>query len=316
MGLSLMQIFNEYIMPAAYEELAQKVEKFNAASNGAIVLTGEGFEGSFYERSFYTSLSSAMRRVNRFGTNNPVASIALAQDKDNFVKVAGGFGPVELEPSQLTWLLKDPAEATVVVSGQFADLLLQDQLNAAIAAAVAAIGNQAGATLDVSATDGISYSGLNSAHAKFGDASQSLAVEIMTGVTYHKLIGQNIANSVDLFTAPNVTVVNILGKPIIVTDAPALLNGTKESILSLSAGGVTIADSGDLITNIETTNGYDRIITTLQSDYTFGLNVKGYRWNGSASPLNAALGTGTNWDLVAQSIKNSAGVILVGDATK
>ncbi|WP_282104471.1 major capsid protein, partial [Pseudomonas juntendi] len=34
------------------------------------------------------------------------------------------------------------------------------------------------------------------------------------------------------------------------------------------------------------------------------------------SPTNSELSTGTNWDLVANSIKGSAGVMTIGDATK
>ena len=45
MALSQMQVFNEYIMPATIETLGQMVEKFNAASGGAITLTTEGFTG-------------------------------------------------------------------------------------------------------------------------------------------------------------------------------------------------------------------------------------------------------------------------------
>ena len=49
MSLTQMQVFNEYIMPATIETLAVMVEKFNAASNGAIRLTTEGFDGDFYQ---------------------------------------------------------------------------------------------------------------------------------------------------------------------------------------------------------------------------------------------------------------------------
>ena len=38
--------------------------------------------------------------------------------------------------------------------------------------------------------------------------------------------------------------------------------------------------------------------------------------NGGKSPTDAKLATGTNWDKVASSDKNTAGVLLVGDAEK
>ena len=51
MSLSQMQVFNEYIMPATIETLAQMVNKFNQASNGAIRLTTKGFDGDFLQES-------------------------------------------------------------------------------------------------------------------------------------------------------------------------------------------------------------------------------------------------------------------------
>lgn len=40
-----------------------------------------------------------------------------------------------------------------------------------------------------------------------------------------------------------------------------------------------VHDGGDIITNIETSNGKERIETTMQVDYTFGLGLKGYTWD-------------------------------------
>ena len=186
----------------------------------------------------------------------------------------------------------------------------------------AAITNVAGVTNDVSATAGVSYAALNSAHAKFGDRSGDIAADIMTGSVYHKLIGQNLANGTQLFQAGNVTVVDILGKAVVVTDAPALyVTGApnKEYVLGLVEGAAIVHDAGDVISNIETKNGQTRIETTMQVDYSFGLGLKGYTWdeaNGGKSPSNAALGTGTNWDKVATDIKHTAGVVLIGDAAK
>jgi len=85
------------------------------------------------------------------------------------------------------------------------------------------------------------------------------------------------------------------------------------------AGAATVSDGGDLITNIETSNGKERIETTFQADYTFGLGLKGYTWDeatGGKSPTDAELATGTNWDKVATDIKHTAGVIAIGDASK
>lgn len=320
MSLSQMQVFNQYIMPATIETLAQMVDKFNAASRGAIRLTTTGFDGDFLQESFFASIHSAQRRVDRYAAQSSAAATDLTQLKMSGVKVAGGFGPIRFEPSQLTWLNKPTTEGIEVASRNFAEALLKDQLNSAIAALVAAISNQASATNDVSGSAGLSYAAMNNAHAKFGDHSGNIVASIMRGVDYHKLIGLNIANASQLFAASNVQVVDILGKAMVVTDAPALYTaGTpnKNKVLSLVEGAATVYDGADVISNIQTSNGQARIETTMQVDYSFGLSLKGYTWdetNGGKSPTDAELATGSNWDKIATDIKHTSGVITIANA--
>ncbi|MBD9443096.1 major capsid protein [Pseudomonas sp. PDM04] len=322
MSLSQMQVFNQYIMPATLETLDQMTAAFNAASNGAIIISAEGFTGDFLQESFFQTLGAAQRRVDRYAANGAAPITDLTELKNSSVKIAGGFGPVRYEPSQMTWLERPTTQGVEVASRAFAEILLKDELNTAIAALVAAITAQSAAVNDVSATAGITQAGLNNAHAKFGDASQSLVAQVMQGTTWHKLVGQAIANSTNLFVAGNVRVVDILGKISVVTDAPALMQaGTpnKEIILSLVSGAALVHDNRDQISNVSTTNGKERIETTVQTDYTFGLGLKGYTWDtttGGKSPTDAELATGTNWDKTATSIKHTAGVALIGDASK
>jgi hypothetical protein len=325
MSLTQMKVFNEYIMPATIETLAQMVDKFNEASNGSIRLTTGGFDGDFLQESFFAAIHTAQRRVDRYATNSAASATDLSQLQHNSVKVAGGFGPIRFEPSQLTWLNKPTAEGIEVASRNFAEAMLSDQLNTAIAALVAAISNQSAAKFDaltLSPDQGVSQINLNRSHALFGDRSAALVAQIMTGSVAHKIIGQNLTNTQELFQAGNVTVLDILGKAVVVTDAPALYESVspgadKEKVLSLVEGAATVFDGADVISNIETTNGLQRIVTTMQVDYTFGLGLKGYAWdttNGGKSPTDAELATGSNWDKVATSIKDTAGVILIGSA--
>ncbi len=321
MSLSQMQVFNEYVMPATIETLGQMVDKFNAASAGLVRLTTAGIDGDFLQESFFAAIHSAQRRVDRYAAQGAAAATDLTQLKISGVKIAGGFGPIRFEPSQLTWLNKPTTEGIEVASRNFAEALLRDQLNTAIAALVAAISNQAAATNDITAgTNAIlTYQALNNAHAKFGDRSMDIVANVMTGSMYHKLIGLNLANAQQLFLATGVQVIDILGKVAIVTDAPALATAGApgvDRVLGLVTGAATVYDGGDVISNIETSNGQTRIETTMQVDYSFGLALKGYSWdeaNGGKSPTDAELATGTNWDKVATDIKHTAGVIAIGD---
>jgi hypothetical protein len=318
MALSNMAVFNRTIQGATAETLAQMVDKFNAASRGAIVLTAQGFEGDYRYESFWQSLHAAQRRVDRYNTNGTPSATSMAQLQSIGVKVAGGFGPIAWEPGQLSWVEKSPAEAVEVISRNLAEAIMKDQLNTAISALVAAIEAQAGAKWDTG-TGPLTYADLNLAHAKFGDSSSLIVCDVMDGVAYHALIGQNLANTPTLFDFNGVTVVEILGKSVVVTDAPALREtgtGADQKALGLVAGAATVYDGSDIITNVQTTNGKHRIETTFQADYSFGLALKGYAWDtstGGKAPTDAELATAGNWDKVATDIKHTAGVIALAN---
>ncbi len=319
MALSDMKVFNQYVREATIESLAQMVEKFNGASAGAIQLSTQGFDGDYMMRSSFSSLHAAQRRVDRYATNTSASATALAQIQHNTVKIAGGFGPVAWEPAQLRWVGDNPAAAVEVISRNMAEAIMKDMLNTAIAAAVAAIENLGATVIFDTGTGPVTYADINTAHSRFGDMSQLLVCDVMDGTTYHALIGLNLANASTLFNAGNVTVVNLLGKTTIVTDAPALREtgtGANQKVLSLVSGGVVVHDAGDLVTNIETSNGAQRITTTMQADYTFGLGLKGYAWDttsGGKSPTDAEIATGSNWDKIATSVKHTAGVLTLAN---
>lgn len=317
MSLDKMKVFNEQVQTATIETVAQLVDKFNEASAGAITLTSQGFAGDYRFENFWKGLHGARRRVDRYAVNSDASPTNLEQLQSIGVKVAGGFGPILWEPAQLTWVEKSPAEAAEVISRNLAEAIVQDQLNSAIAAAAAAI--EAGTTNTVfdAGSSTLSYRHINRAHALFGDASQMLIADVMDGIAFHDLIDYNLANDNTLFQAGNVRIVDILGRRVVVTDAPALREAPSTTtndakILSLVAGGVTVYDGSDLITNIETSNGKHRIETTFQADYTFGLALKGYAWDtttGGKSPTDTDLTTGGNWGKVVTSYKHTAGVM-------
>ncbi len=319
MALANMKVFNDNLRAVTIETLAQMVEKFNAASRGSIRLSTDGFGGDFLMESSFASLHSAQRRVDRYATNAAAGSTPLAQLQHNSVKVAGGFGPILWEPGQLTWVQQNPALAIEVISRNMSEAIMRDMLNTAIAALVAAIEAQGSATVADGGTGPVTYADINNAHAKFGDHSGLIVANVMDGATYHGIIGQNLANAAQLFQAQGVTVVDILGRAIVVTDAPALRetgSGADAKVLGLVTDAAVVHDASDLVTNIETSNGKERIETTMQGDYTFGLGLKGYAWDtasGGKSPTDAELATGSNWDKIATSIKHTAGVLALAD---
>jgi hypothetical protein len=314
-----MQVFDQYIMPATIETLAEMVNKFNEASGGAIRMTTEGFTGDFLQESFWAAIHSAQRRVDRYGSNGDVAATDLSQLQHNSVKVAGGFGPIRFEPSQMTWLQKPTAEGIEVISRNFAEAMLKDMLFSTIAALVAAIEAQGTAAVHDAGAAALNYSAMNSAHAKFGDHSNQIITNIMDGIQFHALIDDNLTNDQRLFESTGIQVVDILGKLVVVTDAPALRETGADAdvkVLGLVSNAAVVHDASDVISNVQTVNGKERIETTFQADYSYGLGIKGYAWDqtaGGRSPDDTALATGSNWDKVATSIKHTAGVLALAD---
>ena len=315
-----MQVYDTEIRTTTIELLGQKLEAFNAASGGTIVLNTNAWAGNYTKESFFQTLAGAQRRVDRNAAISSQASTNLTEGEFVGVKVAGGFGPILFEPSQMTWVMESPETAIMVIAEGFADALLADQLNTAVGAAVAAVENIAALVNDVSATAGLSQQALNAGHFKFGDMNGMLVADIMHSSGNESLIDKALANGERLFESSNVQVISILGKLIVVSDIPTLyVAGTpnKTKVLSLTSGGIIVDNAGDIITNMETTNGSTRIETTWQADYTFGLKLKGYAWdvaNGGASPDDAALFTGTNWDIAVTDNKHSMGTLTIADA--
>lgn len=320
MALQNMQVYNDEIIGNTIELLGQKTDVFNQASGGTIVLSTAGWEGNYSKESFFAQLAGAQRRVDRYAANGAQAATDLSQSEMVGVKVAGGFGPVLFEPSQLTWLQRNPGEAITAISTGFADALLADQLNTAVGSAVAAVENVAALVNDVSGTGAITQNAINGSHAKFGDMSSMLRADVMTGSVYHRLVDQAITNGNELFQSSNVLVVDILGKVVVVSDIPALLEAgapNKDKVLSVTTGGIIVDNTSDIVSNLDTTNGKERIETTWQSDYTFGLKLKGYSWdvaNGGASPVDSELFTGSNWDKNVTENKHTLGTLAIGSA--
>lgn len=315
MALSDMQVFEEYAYGAATETIAQKVDLFNAASRGAITLVAASNEGDYSSQTFWKEIAGLTRRRDAYGSGS-VSSVALEQEAMTSVKIAGGTPPITFQPQQLSWIQKNPEEAGVVIGEQLGIGMTQDYINSAIRAGQAAIGNQSALVEDDTAGT-ISRSGLVAASSKFGDRSGDIAVWVTHSKTMHDLYAENVTNTNRLFDIGTISVMEDgFGRLMIMTDSPSLITtGTPDTYhtLGLVAGAVSIEDNGDLFSNIETTNGEENILRTMQSEYTFNAKVKGYSWdkaNGGASPTDAEIGTGTNWDLVVSDTKNTAGVML------
>ena len=317
MALSDMKVFNDFMYTTVTETLDQQIDLFNAASNGAIVLRSARNVGDYMDEAFYKAFSTQARRRDAYGSG-AVAAQDLSQEAHTSVKIAGANGPFAFNPSQFTWIQRNPEEAAVAIGEQVAQAILQDYLNTGIGAARAAIVNN-GLAYDGTAGT-LTLNSLNKGAALFGDKSGDIQVWVAHSKAYHDLIDAGLTNANRLFQFGDVQIIqDQAGRPILVSDIPALLisgSPNEYQTLGLSTGGVIVEDNGDFFANAETTNGDENIARTWQSEYTYNLKLKGFSWdkvNGGVSPDDTDLFTGTNWDKVASFDKDTAGVAVRTD---
>ena len=195
----------------------------------------------------------------------------------------------------------------------------RDMLNAAITALVAAFEN-VGATVVHDGTAGtITLAKLNSGATLFGDRSQAIAAWVMHSTQYHALVAAGLTNTERLFTFENVSIMqDAMGRPFIVTDSPSLVETDgvgagidKYSVLGLVPNGAVVEMNDDFSASVIDVHGSENLKRSYQAEWSFNLGLKGYTWdmtNGGKSPNDSALGTGTNWDKTASSVKDTAGV--------
>lgn len=307
-----LQVFNKQTYTVMTETAAQDIEKFNAASGGAVVLSAKPFEGDFDIRSQFKAIGGLVRRRNAYGSGT-VASVRLQEMLNVAVKVAAGTAPVEFERQQYEWTLREPELAAVTIGEQLAKARLADMLNAGLTAAATAIGSNTETVLDES-TAAPTFGILNNGAAKMGDRSGSLKAWVLHSTVMHNLFANALANTERLFAYDGVNVVrDPFGRVFVVTDSPALVNSGVYNTLGLVENAVVVNDNNDFNAVMENRTGEENVRTIYQAEWSFGVGVKGYAWDmaaGGKSPTDTAIATPTNWKKTATSSKDTAGVLV------
>ena len=317
MALSDLAVFSEYTYESMTEVLSQQVELFNAASQGGIILRSNPIQGDFSDAAYWGLIDGLVRRRNAYGSG-AVTPKTLEHLIDTMVKVAAGTPPVNMPPSQFRWIQRNPEEGGAVYGQQLAKATMADMLNTGLMAYVAALTGEADVFEDISAAD-TSFSSLLTGAAQFGDRSNDLRAWFMHSKSMFEIFGVALANTEGLFTFGNVAVrQDGFGRAFVVSDSPSLINVTpdpdKYYIAGLTGGGIIVETNDDFDMNMETTNGDENIQRSVQSEWSYNLGIKGYAWDktsGGKSPNDAALATANNWDRVATSHKDTAGVLLL-----
>lgn len=307
-------IYDEQFWGGTTETLQQNASGFNAASNGALALVPRRIKGDFERESFV----QAMNLVNRRDTGSvaAVADNGLSQDEYIGVKVNRRIGPVAQTLDSWRKLDEDPRAMSFLLGRQTGQAIAEDYINTALTSLVAATAAQASMVVTKAAT--IAHSDLVSGLATMGDQSSRIVAWVMHSKVYFDLVDQAMAD--DLFDVGAIVVKQgttpTLGRPVIVTDSPALItSGTPDTYhtLALVRGAGEVAESENREIIGQQITGTENILFRVQGEYAFNVKLKGYKWDvsgGGANPTDAALGTGSNWDKVATSDKSLAGAII------
>lgn len=316
MALSDLQVFQEYSYSTMTEVLSYNVNLFNEATRGGIILQSASHQGDYSDQAIWAKISGLVRRRNAYGSG-AVTEKVLTQLLETSVKVAAGTPPVRIDPGMLKWIQRSPEEAGATIGKQLAGDTLADMLGTALLAYRVATVN-VGATLYSDQGAGTAtLAKLNTGRSLLGDRANDMACWVVHSKILFDIYGTALTNSNFLFNFGNVKVVNDgFGNPLVVTDAGALLVAGSPNYYyacGVMPGGMLVDQNDDFTDNVQAINGDENIKKTYQAEWSYNVALKGYQWdktNGGKSPNDTALGTGTNWDKYATSIKDCAGIVI------
>jgi hypothetical protein len=322
MATSLASDFklSDPVMQTGYvETLAQATDAFNGASAGTIIMEAPEQKAGHYERdAFFAALTNGAVSRRDITSVADATAVKLAQTEIARVKLNRKVGPIETTIDALRKIGSTVDVISYVIGQQVAKGQLVEGLNSALASLTAAI-STVGATALYDGTAGtITHTALATMNALFGDRSNDIACYVMHSKVYHDLIKQAISDKVTEVAGITIRegTVATMGRPVIVTDSASLiidLTTDQYVTLGLTRGAVSLQMTEPMQLVNQLITGQEQLIQRFQGEYAMNMGLKGFTWdvtNGGANPDATALGTGSNWDKVAASLKDIAGVAM------
>jgi hypothetical protein len=317
------KVYDPRTQVAYREKIAQQIELFNAASRGCIKLSTVTKPADFDFKAFWRRTSAS---VTRRDTTSVAAVTPQAINQDEFVgvKLNRKIGPYSATMDTFRKLgMGNGGESDMAMAiGEFvAEETAKEKVDTALLAISAALGvvNTGALKLDISALTGgaqyISGDVLNTAMFKRGDAYKDVVCWVTHSSAYQKLRSGQLTSTVtgvaDILLDGGDALT--LGRPVIVTDSPSLVSGANFITLGLTADAVEVEDTETEIILTDTILGNENIMTLMQGEYAYNMNLLGMAWDtaAGANPSSAAIGTGANWIKRVQSDKSLGGVYIL-----
>jgi hypothetical protein len=312
-------VYESQFKSAVTETIQQMTDAFNAGSNGAIMLRSETLQGHYDASSFFQTDGSLVNRQDI----TSVASLTpdqIVQSENRSVKLhRQSFGRLHDKAAKISGLAFD--DIVGAFGQQVAAEMVADKLNYGILAARVALGAQSAVVNDDTAATvkTISIASLMDTLRLFGDQTSRIAAWVMHSDLYFDLGLASLDDDVTNIADGIVRRVDIpgLGRPILVTDSSSLFvtGDTPDSYyaLGLVKGAIDINESETMNAVVNRVTGLKQLAVDVQSEWAYNVGVKGFAWdsgNGGINPDDSAYATTTNWDKVATSAKDLAGVVL------
>ena len=309
-------IYQEQFQTGFLEKMTQNANLFNGASNGAIRLVTRMIKGHIEQGAFFKKLSTiAYRDIN---ADTAITAAKMVQGEQVGVKInRSSFAATTYDAFKK--LGKSPDEFMYLYGQSYADEMVHDQLNTGLLALTTALSKVATIGFDATAgaTKTLTVNNLMGGLATRGDAINGIVALIMHSKQYYDLLGSQVSTaqglvingSSQVFTGTPAT----LGKPVFVTDAPALFAvGTPNTykMLGLTAGALEIANSEQPLTRAQDQLGSSNLKMLIQSEYSYNVKVDGFSYStagGDINPTDTTLGTATKWSQIATDVKDLPG---------
>lgn len=320
-------IYSEEFNSAVTETLVQNTEVFNAASGGSIVLRAQAHRGNYLRESLFATIAGLVSRRDLTSVA-AVTDLGLTSPEKVSVKINRKVGPAATTLDAWRKILLDLGDNPETQNSTFSYLLGQqaakaisvDYVNTALLAASVALTGQSSVVYDISSLSPatISHTYLATLLSKMGDAANRIVCFVMHSSIYWQLVKQSITDQV-------VEVAGVViqtgtpatfNRPVIVTDSAGLIDQaspTRYYTLGLTAGAVEVLESEGRQMFADLVTGLEQVVIRLQGEHAFTVGLKGFTWDvstGGANPLDAAIGTAANWDLIATDLKDGPGVLL------
>lgn len=320
---SNFQIYDTEFFSGMTESVEQAAIEMNAGSAGTLIMRSNMHRGDFEKQSFFNRVEGLISRRDN-GATTAVTDLEMGQGELVAVKVNSRIGPVAQTIDAFKKISLDPQLMSFQIGSQYGEDFVLDMVNSSLLAATTAISTETEMVVDILNDANItekklSHINLVKGMASLGDRASRVRALVMHSKSFFDLVGDSIAQQVT--NVADVTIytgtTGSLGRPILVTDSPALeerdamdvLVGYR--ILGLTEGATEISQSEENTIVSEIVTGRESLFMRYQGETAHTIGVKGFAFVGTANPSDAELGTAANWVYQYSTHKNGPGFMMI-----